>query len=131
MQEKSTEMGSTGLFSAVLVALSLSTVAVVVSARRCPLLHAPDSANKTGCYIVVLKDDTPPEKVTEILQRATAVAEGNKLYGFVEVISKAFTLKLSAYSVAMVSVSSVSHWHLFPQSLALLPCTLLLSLTHP
>ena len=84
--------------AAVLLALSLRA-----TARRCPLLHAPESANKTGCYIIVLRENTSDAKVAEILQRATSVAEGNKVYGFVQSVTKAFTLKLSAYSLAIVS----------------------------
>ena len=86
------------LVTAVLLVLSLTA-----SARQCPLLHAPDSANKTGCYIVVLQEDTSPESVSEILQNATRLAEENKVYGFVQKAVKAFTLKLSAYSLDLVS----------------------------
>jgi subtilisin family serine protease len=74
----------------------LLALAIGCSARRCPLLHAADTANKTGCYIVVLNKETTHEKLTEILQNATNMAEGNKVYAYVEKISKAFTVKLSA-----------------------------------
>ena len=97
-------MGKVWLVAAVLL-LALSLWGA--SARHCPLLHAPDSANKTGCYIIVLKENTTSEKVVEVLQRATSLAEGNKVYGFVQYVSKAFTLKLSAYSLALVSVASI------------------------
>ena len=73
------------------------------SARRCPLLHASDTANKTGCYIISLYKDTSPERLLEILQLATSLAEENKVYGFVQTVIKAFTLKLNAYSLEVVS----------------------------
>ena len=105
-------MGKT-TWLAVALLLALCFVATT-SARRCPLLHAPDTANKTGCYIVVLSDDTSPEKVSEILLRVTSVAEDNKLYGLTEKVGNFFTVKLSAYSLELVSVvnnllSFVSH----------------------
>ena len=78
-------------------------LAIGVSARRCPLLRAADSANKTGCYIVVLREETSQDKVLEILHKATNLAEGKKVYGFVQNVLKAFTLKLSAYSLKLVS----------------------------
>ena len=72
-------------------------------AASCPLLRAPESAIKTGCYICVLHDDTSAEKFDEILQNAISYADGHKVYGSVQTVIKAFTLKLSAYSVARVS----------------------------
>ena len=96
-------MGRTTWLASVALLLALCFVATT-SARRCPLLHAPDTANKTGCYIVVLSDDTSPEKVSEILLRVTSVAEDNKLYGLTEKVGNFFTVKLSAYSLELVSV---------------------------
>ena len=96
-------MGKTTWLASVALLLALCFVATT-SARRCPLLHAPDTANKTGCYIVVLSDDTSPEKVSEILLRVTSVAEDNKLYGLTEKVGNFFTVKLSAYSLELVSV---------------------------
>ena len=97
------DMGKTTWLASVALLLALCFVATT-SARRCPLLHAPDTANKTGCYIVVLSDDTSPEKVSEILLRVTSVAEDNKLYGLTEKVGNFFTVKLSAYSLELVSV---------------------------
>ena len=96
-------MGKTTWLASVALLLALCFVATT-SARRCPLLHAPDTANKTGCYIIVLSDDTSPEKVSEILLRVTSVAEDNKLYGLTEKVGNFFTVKLSAYSLELVSV---------------------------
>ena len=96
-------MGKTTWLASVALLLALCFVATT-SARRCPLLHAPDTANKTGCYIIVVSDDTSPEKVSEILLRVTSVAEDNKLYGLTEKVGNFFTVKLSAYSLELVSV---------------------------
>ena len=96
-------MGKTTWLASVALLLALCFVATT-SARRCPLLHAPDTANKTGCYIIVVSDDTSPEKVSEILLRVTSVAEDNKLYGLTEKVGIFFTVKLSAYSLELVSV---------------------------
>lgn len=84
----------------------LLTLALGCAARRCPVLHAAEGANKTGCYIVVLHKATTPEKFTEVLQRATNMAEGHKVYGLVQSVSKAFTVKLSAYFLDLVRVKS-------------------------
>ena len=72
-------------------------------AEQCPLLHAPEGANRTGCYIVVLDSTIAPEKFAEILKRATDLAEGKHVYGLVQNVSKAFTLKLSTESLNLVS----------------------------
>ena len=75
--------------------------AVKVSARRCPLLRAADSGNKTGCYIVVLREETSQDKVVEILHEATNLAE---VYGIVNVLNKAFILNQSAYSLDLAII---------------------------
>ena len=49
-----------------------------------------------------LHNETTPEKFTEIVQRATNMADGHKLYGLVQKITKAFTVKLSAHSLNLV-----------------------------
>lgn len=86
----------------VLTCLVLLGLAVGCAARRCPLLHAAEGVNKTGCYIVVLRQATTPEKFDEILQTATNMAEESRAYGVVRTVSKAFTVKLSAYSLNLV-----------------------------
>jgi hypothetical protein len=88
-------MEKTWLFISVLFAFFLGALAA-----PCPLLRAPESAIKTGCYICVLHDDTSAEKFDETLQNAISYADGHKVYGSVQTVIKAFTLKLSAYSVA-------------------------------
>lgn len=88
----------------------LLALALGCAARRCPILHAAETANKTGCYIVVLHKETTQEKLTEILQNATSMAEGNKVYGFVQKVSKAFTVKLSDDALNKVKCMHVSSW---------------------
>ena len=56
-------------------------------ARRCPLVRAAASANKTGCYIVVPREETSQDTTVEIVNKATNLAEGKKLYGFVNVLN--------------------------------------------
>ena len=87
---------------AMLTCLLLLVLAVGCAARRCPLLHAAEGENKTGCYIVVLRQATTQEKFNEILQTATSMAEESRVYGVVRTVSKAFTVKLSAYSLNLV-----------------------------
>ena len=76
-------MTKTSLFVSALVALFLGA-----SAEPCPLLRAPESANKTGCYIIVLKDETSPEKFNEVLQLAVSYADGQEVYAVVENVIK-------------------------------------------
>ena len=99
-------MEKTWLFFSVLFAFFVGALAA-----PCPLLRAPESAIKTGCYICVLHDDTSAEKFDEILQNSISYADGRKVYGSVQTVIKAFTLKLSAYSVARVSKSEANSSH--------------------
>ena len=82
----------------------LLTLALGAAVKQCPLITAPESATKTGCYIVVLYKETSQEKFDEILEIATSVAEGNKIYGVVEFVFKAFSVKLSTESLNQVSL---------------------------
>ena len=93
-------MTKTSLFVSALVALFLGA-----SAEPCPLLRAPESANKTGCYIIVLKDETSPEKFNEVLQLAVSYADGQEVYAVVE---NAITIKLSVYSLAVVRSEKIN-----------------------
>ena len=114
------------LVSAAAVLLVLSPA---VTARRCPLLRAPESANKTGCYIVVLRENTTDEKVDELLQRAASVADEHKVYGFVKRVTKAITLKLSDYSMEMVSAAWIAKLYtalLFLQYMVLCYCSIVI-----
>ena len=87
------------------VCLIIAVLFTVSLARRCPLLRAPDLAVKTGCYIIVIGNDISSERFEQIVRRATSLAEENKVYGCVQSVTKAVTLKLCAYSLALVSHS--------------------------
>lgn len=81
----------------------LLSISATTSARKCPLLHAPDSANKTGCYIIVFHDNTTSEKASEIIQRVSQLAEGGRVYATMQTIFKGFTVKLFNFTLPMVS----------------------------
>ena len=82
----------------------LLALAVGIAARRCPLLHAPESAVKTGCYVLVLYKETPQEKFDELVETVRHVAEENKLYGVTRDVLKAISVKLSPEALHMVSL---------------------------
>ena len=64
---------------------------------------AADS-DKTGCYIVVLKDSTTHERFMDIKSQVVSMTEDDKLHGSVEAVVKAFTVKLSDHALSIVSV---------------------------
>ena len=80
---------------------------VAESRRRCPVLHAASGSQKTGCYIIVLKEATSAEDFQEVLAKVVKVADSAKVYGMVQRIAKAFTVKLTSY--ALHSVRNVFH----------------------
>ena len=75
---------------------------------KCPLLRATGAAEseKTGCYIVVLNKATTAENFTNILDKVLEMSEDAKVYGSVQKIAKAFTVKLSEIAVEAVSCMS-------------------------
>lgn len=72
---------------------------------KCPLLRATGAAEseKTGCYIVVLNKATTAENFTNILDKVLEMSEDAKVYGSVQKIAKAFTVKLSEIAIETVS----------------------------
>lgn len=72
---------------------------------KCPLLKATGAteSEKTGCYIVVLNKATTAENFTNILDKVLEMSEDAKVYGSVQKIAKAFTVKLSEIAVEAVS----------------------------
>ena len=87
----------------VLLCLVLLGLTVGSVAGQCPVLRAAEGANKTGCYIVVLKNATTVEKFNEILRRGVDLADEHKVYGVTQKVCKAFTVKLSSYCLNLVS----------------------------
>ena len=77
---------------------------------KCPLLRATGAAEseKTGCYIVVLNKATTAENFTNILDKVLEMSEDAKVYGSVQKIAKAFTVKLSEIAVEAVSCMNSS-----------------------
>lgn len=59
------------------------------------MLYAAGDAQRTGCYIVVLKEATTSKEFKDVLDRVVGMAEDAKLYGSVTMVAKAFTVKLS------------------------------------
>ena len=93
-------MGLAAIICCLLVAVALLGA---TEARRCPVLHATEDTEKTGCYIVVLKQATTAAKFQSVLQKVVQMADGAKLYGSVTRVAKAFTVKLSSYALHAVS----------------------------
>ena len=89
-------------FVALLFVLSLNSCSGVLS----PLLTASGAADsdKTGYYIVVLKDDIPLERFKEIQSQVVSMTEDEELHGSVERVLKAFTVKLSDRARSIVSL---------------------------
>ena len=84
--------------------LIAATVLSAVKAQgQCPVLHAAEGAERTGCYIVVLKKATSAEEFQSVLRRVVGMADDAKVYGIVRNIAKAFTVKLSQEALQQVS----------------------------
>ena len=77
-------------------------LSVAESRRRCPVLHAASGSQKTGCYIIVLKEATSAEDFQAVLTQVVKVADSAKVYGMVQRIAKAFTVKLTSYALHSV-----------------------------
>lgn len=80
------------------------------------VLRVPREVPTTGRYIVVLKDKTTLTELQQVLLRVLRTADDAKVYGYVEKVVKAFTVKLSPYSLELVKAimgqnSSVMHVH--------------------
>lgn len=79
---------------------------------KCPLLRATGVAEseKTGCFIVVLNKATTAQNFTNILDKVLEMSEDAKVYGSVQKITKAFTVKLSEIAVEAVSCIHSYTW---------------------
>lgn len=83
------------LFLATAFLCLCSILPSVYPRQKCPLLHAPEGAEKTGCYLVLMKEATPMKMYKSVMERVVNVSEGNKLYGSVQRVAMAFSVKLS------------------------------------
>ena len=78
---------------------------VTLSAQSmCPLLRATgaSASEKTGCFIIVLNKTTTAEKFQETLSKVVNMSEDAKVYGSVQRVAKAFTIKLSEIALEAV-----------------------------
>ena len=70
---------------------------------RRPVLRAAPTAVTTGNYVVVLRRNTTTETLHHLLSKASKHSDGTKVHRYVGTVAKAFTLKLSPYSLEVVS----------------------------
>ena len=68
----------------------------------CPVLLQPPGTDTTGCFFVVLKDETSDLEMEELMQTVLEMSEDSKIHSAVKMVSKAFTVKLSNESLEMV-----------------------------
>lgn len=98
------------IFHSVLLLLLLAWLPNVTTSAetKYPLLKATGAieSEKTGCYIVVLNKATTAENFTNILDKVLEMSEDAKVYGSVQKVAKAFTVKLSEIAVETVSCAS-------------------------
>ena len=78
----------------------LLAAATCVAECRRPVLRAAPNAVKTGNYVVVLRRT---ENLQQLLSKASKYSDDAKVHRYVETVAKALTLKLSPYSLEVVS----------------------------
>jgi hypothetical protein len=83
----------------------LLAAAICAAESRRPVIRAAPTATKTGNYVVVLRGNTTSEKLQHLLSRASKLSDDAKVHRYVEKVAKAITLKLSPYSLEVVSKS--------------------------
>lgn len=69
---------------------------------RKPVLYNPRGRPGTGCFFVVLDKKTTEEEFEAALVTISKLAEDSSVYTVIRKVSKAFTVKLSAYSLELV-----------------------------
>ena len=72
------------------------------ASRRRPVIRLARDVPTTGCYIVAMKDDTSEAELQQVLTKAVKASDDAKLYGMVQKVKKAFTVKLNPYALEMV-----------------------------
>ena len=84
--------------------LALLPQATLSANTRCPLLRATGASDseKTGCFIIVLNKTTTAEQFQDVLSRVVNMSEDAKVYGSVQRVAKAFTIKLSEIALEAV-----------------------------
>ena len=92
------------LFHSLAVLLLFQTVSLS-EGTLCPLLRAAREASseKTGSYIVVLKEETSHEMYLNIKAQVELLSTDQKLHGYTEKVAKAFTVRLTDFALNIVS----------------------------
>ena len=85
------------------VCVCLLAVATCAAESRRPILRAAPTAVTTGNYVIVLRRSTTIETLHHLLLKASKHSDDSKIHRYTETVAKAFTLKLSPYSVEVVS----------------------------
>ena len=81
----------------------LLAVATCEGEIRRPVLRAAPTAVTTGNYVVVLRRNTTTETLQRLLSKASKHSDDAKIHRYAETVAKALTLKLSPYSLEVVS----------------------------
>ena len=81
----------------------LLAAATCAAESRRPVLRAAPTAVTTGNYVVVLRKNTTTETLYHLLSKASKYTDDAKIHRYAETVAKAFTLKLSPYSLEVVS----------------------------
>ena len=87
-----------------LVLLLLLAAGVRNGLCRRPVLRVPRHAPTTGRYTVVLKQNTSVAELQQVLTRVLRISDGEKVYGYVEKVTKAFTVQLPSYALELVKL---------------------------
>ncbi|KAL5493199.1 hypothetical protein EMCRGX_G014343 [Ephydatia muelleri] len=80
----------------------LLAAATCAAESRRPVLRAAPTAVTTGNYVVVLRKNTTTETLYHLLSKASKYTDDAKIHRYAETVAKAFTLKLSPYSLEVL-----------------------------
>ncbi len=90
-----------------LLCFSLILCFVLLGARvqgdsGCPVLLQPAGAKTTGCYFIVLREESSDEEMEEVMHTISEMSEDSQIHSAVRMVSKAFTVRLSPESLERV-----------------------------
>lgn len=80
---------------------------VSASLEPCPVLRAASGANKTGCFIVVLKKDSNASTFETVQSKLVNLSTDSRLYGSIHNIAMAITVALNDSTLDLVSLGCV------------------------
>ena len=103
------KLGHSNLSIIVLLHLLFLSQVTLSAKTMCPLLRATgaSASEKTGCFIIVLNRATSARKFQSILSEVIEMSKDAKVYGSVQRVAKAFTVKLSEDALEVVSSLTV------------------------